>query len=770
MQSHSYVAVLTAAFLLGCFATLAQVILFREQLIILEGNELALSLLLFWWLIGISFGALLPKRFGAEKRLPLLFPSVLIATPLLLAASVVVTRMSPWFLALPVEEKPSPFSMFLISMESVLPIGVGIGFAFPVMALAYKRARCERNMDSHIDAISIGAIFGWESFGSVFGGLLIMLKMTPRYDPFSIVFFMLTGVFLLLLFERKRRQSPGRIWGILLLAMAMAILFQIPNRLDAWSASIRWDARHDGYRAVRSLETPYQRLEIGERDGQFTVFGSGAFLFSYPNAYESSHWAHVALSQLPNPDSVLLIGSGGRDLIEHILEHRPQRFVCVEIDAGIQTIMMEAEESRMQPIDGVEWVYSDPRRYLSELKDGEKFDVIAINQPDPSNGLLNRFYTREFFTLANERLRPGGVFVITATGTPNYQFGDIGVFCGTLYWTLRDVFPNVMAVPGVQWWFFAGPSHRFCADPDVLANRMREQDVQCDRFAPELYSLYFDELRIEQLQPVLDSYQELPRNTDLRPLCYLYDLIIHSKQYGFFKHLSIERFSASGLSLLLLSCVIILFLYGLLAFGIRISLPKNMVSGFSPLLLLAAAGLASIGAEIAILLFFQSRVGYLYQHVGIFLAFFMLGLALGAAAGNHLLRTRKNSCHALLLRTDSGLITLLAISPLILAATDFFSLSVIQTEILLLGWIGFIAFAAGVLFPLVSRAVEESVDDLTAVAGKVDMSDCFGGAVGALLLGAFLIPIVGLAAVFYIFVGIKILALLPYCRLRRYGS
>ncbi|NPU98780.1 MAG: hypothetical protein HPY51_16415, partial [Candidatus Omnitrophica bacterium] len=62
--------VLLSAAAAGCLATLTQVILFRELMVILEGNELVLSLLLVWWLGGITIGALVPLGRWGERFLP----------------------------------------------------------------------------------------------------------------------------------------------------------------------------------------------------------------------------------------------------------------------------------------------------------------------------------------------------------------------------------------------------------------------------------------------------------------------------------------------------------------------------------------------------------------------------------------------------------------------------------------------------------------------------------------------------------------------------
>ncbi len=755
--------VVLTALLLGCYATLSQVILFREELIVLEGNELALSLLLFWWLIGISVGALLPKILRVKKYIDSMLGVLFLFIPLFLLSCVFVTRIAAWIFTLPVEEKPSPFYMLIISFVSVFPVSVWIGFTFPMLATLLSKIGNAKKDSGGEGSVSIGTVFALESLGSMVGGVLVILRLVPTFNPFQIAFFMLGLVSLVLIFQPiqgKIRHGGRVIYGALAVIISGLFVLDIPGSLESWSAKIRWNTRHPGYEAVRVLETPYQRLEVGEREGQYTVFGSGTPLFSFPNEYEQAHWAHVALSQNPNPDRVLLIGSGGLNLIEHLAEHKPDKLTCVEIDPGILQISDIEEKSEMfEDREPIAFIHSDPRRFLSALEEEYKFDVIAVNQPDPSNGLLNRFYTYEFFTLALEHLSENGVFVITATGTPNYEFGDIGAYSATLYWTLREAFPNVMVVPGTQWWFFASPSIDFISDPEQLGDQLSETGLECELFSPEFYSIYFDPQRINQLEETLQSYYALPRNSDKRPLCYLYDLVLWSKQYGYLRGLPIEDIAGSGMQLLLMGVMGGIALFLIHAAGLKLILPRNMPAGFLSLMILAVTGFSAIGAEIAILLFYQSRVGYLYQHVGIFLGIFMLGLSVGAALGNRYIRKFEKTIPMMLLYVDLGLILVLAVTPLLFKGLDSFQFSIVEVEMLLLMWIAFVAILAGVLFPFVSHLVELSNQDVTSIAGWVDMSDCFGGAVGALVLGSIFVPLIGLVYVFYLFVGMKLLTL-----------
>jgi len=86
-----------------------------------------------------------------------------------------------------------------------------------------------------------------------------------------------------------------------------------------------------------------------------------------------------------------------------------------------------------------ELVFADARRWLEES--GRSFDVVILDLTDPvgEDNPAKFLYTREFYRLVRERLRPGGV-VVTQAGMlmlDRYQVHTV------LHRTLREVFPYV---------------------------------------------------------------------------------------------------------------------------------------------------------------------------------------------------------------------------------------------------------------------------------------------------------------------------------------
>ena len=87
-------------------------------------------------------------------------------------------------------------------------------------------------------------------------------------------------------------------------------------------------------------------------------------------------------------------------------------------------------------------VHADARAYLADAS--EPYDTIIVDVTDPlAGGPSYRIFTREFYTLARERLGPGGMIAVQAEST------DLGVIEGHLaiVRTLGSVFPVARGLP-----------------------------------------------------------------------------------------------------------------------------------------------------------------------------------------------------------------------------------------------------------------------------------------------------------------------------------
>jgi hypothetical protein len=91
-------------------------------------------------------------------------------------------------------------------------------------------------------------------------------------------------------------------------------------------------------------------------------------------------------------------------------------------------------------------VIDDGRSYLERTQ--EKYDVIVIDPPPPIGAAASSLlYSKEFYAIAKERLRPGGILQQWLPG------GDAATQASVAR-ALKESFPHVRVFPSVEGWGF----------------------------------------------------------------------------------------------------------------------------------------------------------------------------------------------------------------------------------------------------------------------------------------------------------------------------
>ena len=165
-------------------------------------------------------------------------------------------------------------------------------------------------------------------------------------------------------------------------------------------------------------------------------------------------------------------------------------------------------------------------------RNGEKFDVIIVDVPDPQTAQLNRFYTVEFFLAARAHLAPGGLLALELRSSEETISPDLADFLRCIRKTLGEVFPYQAAIPGETIHFFgAMQKDALTSDPQVLVERLRERHLNTqyvrEYFIP--YRMMPD--RMDQVETELRPAAATPVNRDFAPAAYAFDVVLWSAQF-----------------------------------------------------------------------------------------------------------------------------------------------------------------------------------------------------------------------------------------------
>ena len=267
-------------------------------------------------------------------------------------------------------------------------------------------------------------------------------------------------------------------------------------------------------RVIHRERTPYQDVLV--QDG--AAFGRSLVLDGKTQSTEVDEFAyheglvHPAMIAHPNPRSVFVAGGGEGATIREALRHESvERVVMVDIDEKVVELCRRyLPKHHLGSFDDprLELIHDD---CLARLEyDAELFDVFIIDVPDPLEaGPAHHLFTREFYSLLRERMRPGGLMVAQSGPTgPSFYEQCFSAIANTV----GDVFPTMTLsetfVPsfGSTWGFVIGS-----LGPDPKAMSAEEVDARiAERVSGELR--YFDGVTLRGMVSVPKYLRESVAN------------------------------------------------------------------------------------------------------------------------------------------------------------------------------------------------------------------------------------------------------------------
>jgi spermidine synthase len=725
----------TVLILIGFTAVIAQIVLMRELIVVFYGNEITLGLMLCTWLLWTAIGSSVLGRMGKRVASRTLVAGLEGAIAVAFPVSIVAVRASRAALGSLPGEILGPGPMFLTSLLALSFFCVVSGWLFA----AGSRLYAEESARSPAEATSSAYLL--EAAGSAAGGLLagvFLIRYLSAFDMAALLALLnLAAAAMLTTAARPIRRAVTAT----LLAVFAALVFPLAARqLEDWSRALLWR----GFHVVAARNSVYGNLVVAKTEDSASLYENGLVLFDAPNPAAAEEAVHFALLEHPEPRSLLLIGGGVNGSLAQALQHPSlERLDYVELDPAIPEMAAawfprEWAPARTDPRVHVH--ASDGRLYLKNA--GATFDVIIVNLPDPDTAQLNRFYTLEFFREARRGLNPGGILSLRVTASENYISPAAAEFLRCIYKTLREAFPEVMAIPGdtVHFCATARPGI-LTADPSVLLARLRSRHLRTGYVSEFYLPFRMSPDRVAQLESAIRPQPNTPVNRDFAPIAYYFDVTLWSTRFHHFYRWLFQALGRMPFGAVAGGAALLLFAAALLARRLPAKEQRARVSaGFS----VAAMGLTLIGLEILLLLAFQAVYGYVYHQLAIVIAGFMGGLACGAWCG--LRRVRPHE-----MRLLAGLQAMAALCPLLVYACLAAAARLSQAaQLAVVGPVLFpllavlCAVLGGFQFPVASRIFfDRPAAARRGSIGSLYGLDLAGSCAGAIVFSAYLIPVYG---------------------------
>jgi predicted membrane-bound spermidine synthase len=678
---------------------MAQLLLLREFIKTLHGNELVIGIFLALWMIVTSLGAWAGARFMRRISSPVLLKLVwsLSILPLIIyLLLLLVDRM----LFLPGYEPGMIASISYIAVLVAL-FGLLSGFLFSYLA---RSSRWN----------SSGATYYMlDSLGSLAGGVVFSLILVQWLDNLQVLVLLpFCASLVLILFFRFPVRRSHRGW-LLTGTLLLLIMGMLP-----WSRQGLERLHFRNEAILVSRDTPYGNLTFTSKDGQVTGYLDRNPVFSSTDATKAEETVHYPSLQRSNPSSFLLIGGGISGNATEINKYHPAIFDYCEVDPDLYRIgkmhLPQVEEGVMEfrPGDGRKWLLDN--REVS-------YDVIISSAGDPVTLGWNRYYTAEFYRLVHRHLNSGGVFAVQLSAGGNYLNDPGEEVIGINYRTLKKVFRHVVVVPGMATYFLASDTTLSLDFPGLAASR-GIQTVYVNGDYLDAMHLQFDS---DQILERID--QEAPGiNSDLWPRLFFANLASLESRMG-----GHAMFVTGLLSILIF--VTMLMIYSPLKSGM-------FITGFS-----------GAGIQIVLILVLQSFYGFAYLAAPLMITLFMAGIVTGSKIWGFIWRGHSVSRFTGLLWSMAILAAILVI---LLKNEALFEHRTIG-QILL----GLLNYLPGLLVGSVyGMSLELSRDEKQTGIGNFFSADLAGAALGTFIPGLFIIPLIGIPNTFILFCGINVAA------------
>ncbi|MGD1214331.1 MAG: fused MFS/spermidine synthase [Terriglobales bacterium] len=741
-------AVLT---LIGFSAVIGQIVLMRELIVVFNGNEISLGIMLATWLFWTAAGSSLSSRFalgGNDARRAVAALECLLGVSLL--PTIWALRASRSFFQTVPGELVGPVPMLLTSLACLSLFCVVAGSLFVVATRMYEQ---ECVVSARVAASSAYLL---EAAGSGFGGILASIVLVRFLESFQIatVVALLNLCMAAVLLFRTSRKQLGALTAAAALSAVVLLIYVAPS-LDRSAQARLWR----GFRLVGSRDSIYGNLAVIETGNAETgnmetgnirsIYDNGVILASAPDENAAEEAVHYALLEHPAPRQLLMIGGGVNGSIAQALKHPTvERIDYVELDPALIDMARQffpVQSASIVSDPRVHVHYADGRYFLKTA--GDTFDVIILNVPDPQTAQLNRFYTAEFFRSARDHLASGGLLALQLRSSEDYISPDLAEFLRCIHHTLRKVFPYVVAVPGETIHFFAATRPDVLTDdPRTLMARLQERNLKTQYVREYFIPFRMMPDRMEQVQERLRPLTSTPVNRDFEPIAYYFDVVLWSTQFK----LGYSRWFRAAAHIAftgVIDAVLVILLFVAVLLEFVPSREKRARSAAA--CCIAATGFTLMTLQIFLLLAFQSVYGYVYHQLAILIAMCMAGIAFGSWLGIRRIR----SSDSLPNRTMATTQFLLALSgPALIFVVSLLSKISGTAATWLAAQFVFPALAAlcgmlgGYQFPIATEIYfYDNNNDRSGRSrlGTLYAIDLLGGCVGALLFSSYLIPVFG---------------------------
>lgn len=341
----------------------------------------------------------------------------------------------------------APFRSVLYGL--VLIIGIITGMELPLVMRVLNLREVEFKE-------VVSRVLTFDYLGALAVSLLFPLILAPKLGMArsALLFGILNTAVALLtarLFKQElRRYQRLRMRGNIVL-LVLLLFFCYANHITN-----KAEQHYFGDPVVFSTASPYQRLVITKWHNDTRLFLNGNLQFSSVDEARY-HEALVlpVMEQNPQASRILILGGGDGLAAREVLKY-PQvsQIKLVDLDASMTRVFRTSAALRELNQNSLNHpklriINADAAQWLQHNQ--EKFDVVIIDFPDPSNFSLGKLYSVPMYRMVARHLNPHGNLVVQST-SPYFAPNAFWCIVNTLEAAGLKTLPFHVYVPSFGEW------------------------------------------------------------------------------------------------------------------------------------------------------------------------------------------------------------------------------------------------------------------------------------------------------------------------------
>jgi len=365
-----------------------------------------------------------------------------------------------------------PFRVLLYAL--VLLVGTLVGLEIPLVMRILKAQFRHRWQLSQL----VSQVLTFDYLGALAVAVAFPLVLLPQLGAIrtGTVFGLLNvavAAWALVLFRAQLMHWRGHALACAVAAATLVAVALGADRLTTWA-----EDRFYGERIVHAATSPYQRIVVTAGAGGHTrLFLNGNLQFDSRDEHRYHEaLVHPAMAAHGGPRRVAILGGGDGLALREVLRHASvERVWLVDLDPAVTQLF--AREPRLAALNAqalasprVSVVNADAFAWLESVD--ERFDVVIVDFPDPSNHSLGKLYTTSFYALLDQRLAASGYAAIQTT-SPLVARQSFWTVVATLEAVGLRTTPYHAHVPSFGEWGFVIASRRPWRLPERLPEGLR---------------------------------------------------------------------------------------------------------------------------------------------------------------------------------------------------------------------------------------------------------------------------------------------------------